>query len=136
MSDNAGVPDYQRTLDDAANRSNEPVSVSVDLSSSCAVATVAGDLDLETAPAVLATLSGYLTATSGGLIVDLRPLGFCGSAGLAMLIELNTRAAEHDQPFIVVADGVLLRPIEILGLDEILMVHRDVASARQAIEDL
>jgi anti-anti-sigma factor len=70
-------------------------------------------------------------ATDRALVFDLTGVGFLGSAGLAVLAEASKRAADQLLPKVRVVAGSrsVLRPIEVTGLDSVLDIHPDLASA-------
>ena len=96
---------------------------------------VTGEVDMLTAP-VLAEQIDYQVGTGGAaqgraLVFDLTGVGFLGSAGLAVLAEASKRASDQSLPKIRVVAGsrAVLRPIEVTGLDAVLDIHGDLASA-------
>jgi anti-anti-sigma factor len=86
-----------------------------------AVLRIAGDLDLETAPRLLAVAEPILAAESGGLVVDLSKVAFVDSSGLSALIRINTRLGKAQRPFqIVPPPPIVGKVFEITGLDRVL----------------
>jgi anti-sigma B factor antagonist len=52
------------------------------------------------------------------------------SPGLALLVKLHRRCTEHDLTLAVVATGhVVLRPLELSGLDQVFALHPTVDEA-------
>jgi anti-sigma B factor antagonist len=99
---------------------------------------VTGEVDMLTAP-VLAEQIDYQVGDGGVaagrvLVVDLTGVGFLGSAGLAVLAEASKRASDQSLPKVRVVAGsrAVLRPIEVTGLDSVLDIHPDLASATSA----
>ncbi|HEX3778365.1 MAG TPA: STAS domain-containing protein [Pseudonocardiaceae bacterium] len=99
---------------------------------------VTGEVDMLTAP-VLAEQIDYQVGDDGvsagrALIFDLTGVGFLGSAGLAVLAEASKRASDQSLPKVRVVAGsrAVLRPIEVTGLDSVLDIHGDLASAINA----
>jgi anti-sigma B factor antagonist len=100
------------------------------LAGSMYVVSVAGEIDLFTAPPFNAALVGALDAGATALIVDLSDCCFMDSSGLEILIGANKRLNHSGQPVAVVTDhpSVLL-PLRITGLDGVLAVHSSRSAA-------
>ncbi|GIJ52249.1 hypothetical protein Val02_91350 [Virgisporangium aliadipatigenens] len=99
-------PDWQLTLDQQPDRT---------------VVTVTGDLDLETAPELLARTDGVLAAGPGALVIDLSGLAFIDSSGLSALIRMNQRMAGSGRPFEIISPPrTVAKAFEITGLDQVL----------------
>ncbi len=86
----------------------------------------AGDLDLETAPHLLAGAEPHLVdGPPGGLVLDLSALTFIDSSGLSALIRLNQRMAGAGRPFEIVPPApTVAKALEITGLDQVLPLRR------------
>lgn len=96
------------------------------------VVRVAGELDMLTAPTLTEhvddCLRGYQSITR--LVFDLTHVSFLGSAGLAALAEAHRRtAAMGARVWVAGTSHVVLRPIRITGLDGVLTLVGDLASA-------
>ncbi|MBL8927460.1 MAG: SpoIIE family protein phosphatase [Pseudonocardia sp.] len=83
---------------------------------------VSGDLDLDG----VAAARGALLAAAGpaGLVVDLHDTGYVSSAGVALLVELSTRARAQGAPLAlrVSAESPVARVLDLTGLREVLPV--------------
>jgi anti-sigma B factor antagonist len=91
---------------------------------------VAGDLDMSTAPMLADHMRAQLVRDGQGTVVDLTAVEFLGSAGLAVLAEAARHAAEHNLPLKVVASSyAVLRPIQVTGLDDALVICDTVGAA-------
>ncbi|WP_329056103.1 STAS domain-containing protein [Amycolatopsis sp. NBC_01488] len=89
-----------------------------------------GDLDLGTAPMLLARAGAVLAGRPGALIVDLDGIGFCGSAGLQVLAQLVARTSAGGVPLAVVANRhAVLRVVRLTRLDEVFTLHATVDDA-------
>jgi len=87
---------------------------------------VTGDLDLETAPHLLAEADPFLTAT-GGLVVDLSRLSFIDSSGLSALIRLHRGMAGTGRLFEIISPvPTVAKAFEITGLDQVLPLRAPV----------
>ncbi|UTT50042.1 MULTISPECIES: STAS domain-containing protein [Rhodococcus] len=90
---------------------------------SVAVLSVDGEVDMTSAPLLENEALGLLDTDITGLIVDLSGVDFLASMGIALLVELSKRATDA-VGFAVVAHGsATARPLELLGLGEVLAIH-------------
>jgi anti-sigma B factor antagonist len=107
---------------------------------SAAVVEVVGELDLHTAPDLMAAVDDALAHRPGltTVIIDLSRVDFLGSSGLGVLANLATRATAPDRPAValrVVAPAdhrPVIRPWEAMNLQQILPLYPDVAAALDA----
>ena len=82
---------------------------------------VSGDLDLETAPRLLAGAEPHLAGSTDALIIDLSTLQFIDSSGLSALIRINQRMVAAGRPLTIIAPAPqVAKAFEITGLDQIL----------------
>lgn len=89
---------------------------------------VAGDLDLETAPQLLAAIEPYLSTGDEPLLLDLSGLAFIDSSGLSALIRVNQRMIEAGRPLSIIAPAPpVAKAFEITGLDQVLPVRHGPA---------
>ncbi|MCT2586920.1 STAS domain-containing protein [Actinophytocola gossypii] len=101
------------------------------------VLTVEGDVDGLTAPRLGTALASAFNRLGGRLlVVDLSRVVFLGSSGLRTLHESALVAArEHDLDQLrIVVDHTrpVIRPIEIVGLDQVLALFNTVSDALAA----
>ena len=90
---------------------------------SVAVLSVNGEVDMTSAPLLEKEALGLLDTDITGLVVDLSRVDFLASMGIALLVELSKRAADA-VGFAVVAHGsATARPLELLGLGDVLAIH-------------
>jgi anti-anti-sigma factor len=67
-------------------------------------------------------------------VLDLSGVTFLGSAGLAVLAEArNLAVASAVQVRVVAVSRTVLRPMEVTGLDKVLTVVPDVATAIEQV---
>ncbi len=109
-----------------------PHQLSIDESSEGArtVLTVAGEIDLATAPQLEERIGAY--PGESDLLVDLSSVTFMDSTGLRLLIGAHERAKGGGGSFAVVApEGPVTKVLSITGVDEWLPVFetRSAASA-------
>jgi anti-sigma B factor antagonist len=95
---------------------------------------VSGAIDGLTAPRLRAAIAEAFDRVDGRpLVIDLSEVRHLGSAGLRALFDSATEAVKHRgfQPLRVVVDDTrpVIRPIEIVGLDNVLALYNSVADA-------
>jgi anti-sigma B factor antagonist len=94
---------------------------------------VEGELDIATAPRMIAALNEAFAELSTPLIVDLSSVDFMDSTGLALLMNAYRRVRRRGQGFAIVCPGgPISRVFEIADMVESLHVCPDRASARRA----
>jgi anti-sigma B factor antagonist len=106
-----------------ALRPSGPVSFGLDVSRTGGVVAVSvqGELDLLTAPKLLAELSVLLREEAADVVLDLVDTVFLDSAGLAILLNLQRRVERGGKRLRVMCeDGPVRRVIEFARLEEAL----------------
>ena len=94
---------------------------------------VEGELDIATAPRMIAALNDALSDMDSPLIVDLSDVVFMDSTGLALLMNARSRVMRRGQGFAIVCPvGPISRVFEIADMVDSLRVCRDEESARVA----
>ncbi|GAB3465470.1 STAS domain-containing protein [Actinophytocola sediminis] len=112
--------------------SSDLLTVGVDARGSAVVVSVRGELDLATVPVLREQLTGLseLASVPSPLVVDLSGLTFIGSAGLALLVDLNNQCVERGVLLALVATGsVVPRAIQVTALDQVFSVHASLDDA-------
>ena len=98
------------------------------------VLSVAGELDVSTAPKLDHAITRGITGPLAGLIVDLSNVNFMASAGMSVLLEGDSTAKTVSKWFGVVANSrVTQRPMELLGLDQMLNTYSTLDAARSDV---
>jgi len=98
--------------------------------------TVRGELDIATAPRMLAALNEVLAQMKVPLVVDLSDVLFMDSTGLALLMNARRRAMRNQQGFAIVCpNGPISRLFEIADMVESLRVRPDRDSAGLAAKE-
>jgi anti-sigma B factor antagonist len=83
--------------------------------------TVEGELDVLTAPRLVAQVDQLLRAEPGDVVLDLEETLFIDSAGLAMILNLQRRLRHRGHRLRVVCDeGPVRRVIEMARLEDTL----------------
>ncbi|HEX2130357.1 MAG TPA: anti-sigma factor antagonist [Actinophytocola sp.] len=112
--------------------SSDLLTVDIDARGSAVVVSVSGELDLATVPVLRERLDGVpeVAAAPSPLVVDLSGLSFIGSAGLALLVDLNNQCVERGVLLALVATGTVVpRAIQVTALDQVFSVHSSVDEA-------
>ena len=92
---------------------------------------VEGELDIATAPRMIAALSEAFANLERPLVVDLSSVDFMDSTGLALLINAYRRVKRRGQGFAIVCPGgPISRVFEIADMVDSLHVCADRDSAR------
>lgn len=93
------------------------------------VVTVAGEIDLVTAPQLRAGLLGALGSAPAGLLVDLDRVDFLDSTGIAALAHVVRLAGEQDVSVgFCAAQPIVRRVLDVTGLDRVWSLWPDRAS--------
>jgi anti-sigma B factor antagonist len=97
------------------------------------VLSVEGELDIATAPRLIAALNDTIANAVRSVVVDLSLVAFMDSTGLALLINAHRRLTRRSKGFAVVCPaGPLRRVFEITDMVDTLRVSPDRESAAQA----
>ncbi|GAB2696150.1 STAS domain-containing protein [Nocardia thraciensis] len=116
-----------------ANPLADAMTTSVSVHDEATVLTVAGEVDLATAPALENAIEATLGGKPAALIIDLAQVTFLASAGMAALVGAHQRAGQSTR-IAVVADGpATSRQLRMTNLDQVFTLH---SSLDQALEDL
>ncbi len=140
MSDTQGAgspadPTVNADSGDAADNGQDFAVEVSDLPTGVRVVAVSGAIDLLTAPAVDEAI-GKARLEAGAVRLDLRRVGFLGSAGLSVLVDAARHAdSEGHRLAIVAANRTVLRAMEVTGLDAVLPLFDDVEKADQSLID-
>ncbi|KMO83575.1 anti-anti-sigma factor [Mycolicibacterium chubuense] len=92
-----------------------------------------GDVDMLTVPALDRQIDTALTKKPTSMIIDLTAVEFLASVGMGLLVEAHDRCGAATQ-FMVVADGpATSRPMQMIGLADIMSLHSTVEQAFDSI---
>ncbi|MFI9008113.1 STAS domain-containing protein [Actinosynnema sp. NPDC053489] len=98
------------------------------------IADVHGDFDVDTFREVREALFTCLNGRAAALVVDLGDVGFFGSMGIAVLVEVRQRADVVGAGFAVVAGRrTVARPIRMTDMEDVLRLHRTTEEAVAAV---
>jgi len=110
------------------DESEPALIVTEEYSDIATVLTVAGDIDMMTAPQMQGRVDAVLSRRPSALVIDLSDVAFLGSAGIGVLVQVHND--DRDMSFAVVARGpATSRPLHLLGLDKLFQIYPSVADA-------
>ncbi|MFH9403806.1 STAS domain-containing protein [Streptomyces sp. NPDC017638] len=93
-----------------------------------------GEIDFFTPPPLAERLDELTAVSRPGLVVDLRAVSFIDCAGLRLLCQARTRAAERHGRLLLVADGGQFRRLlRAAGLDRVFEIYDRLPEALAAL---
>ena len=104
--------------------------VDVARNDACAVVNVAGELDIATAPELVAALDEVMDGSK--VVVNLMATSFIDSTGLTTLFRAHKRAEDIPASFGIVCgpDNVEVRRVmDLMGFDEVFTLYESLAAA-------
>ncbi|WP_404380544.1 anti-sigma factor antagonist [Knoellia locipacati] len=112
------------------------LSVSMTEREDVVIVTVAGEVDVYTAPQLRSVLEERAAADQTRIVVDLQGVGFLDSTGLGVLVgRLKAVRKLGGTLHVVCTDERILRLFAITGLDQVLPVHATVDEALASVDD-
>jgi anti-sigma B factor antagonist len=97
------------------------------------VLSVAGVVDMLTAPQLEEAIAVAAKDSPQGVIVDMGAVDFLASAGMGLLVAVREELPESVQ-FAVVADGpATSRPLKLVGIAEVVGLHATLDEALAAL---
>jgi anti-sigma B factor antagonist len=104
--------------------------------SSVSVVSVAGEVDVHSAPRLREGVSAELTPGASAVVVDLSEVGFLDSTGLGALVSARTTAGERGVLMPVVCTSERIRKlVTITGLDGVFDLHTSLDEALASVPD-
>jgi anti-sigma B factor antagonist len=98
-----------------------------------AIVTVAGEIDLYTAPRLQGELSAVLDGRPVRVVVDMSGVEFCDSTGMNVLVAAMKRAREHGGGLDLASPRPAVRKIlQVTGLDSVFTVLDAAAAGEEA----
>ncbi|WP_199725593.1 STAS domain-containing protein [Nocardiopsis sp. Huas11] len=92
-----------------------------------AVVTVAGEIDLYTAPQLRNELVDALEDGARRLVIDMSRVEFCDSTGISVLLSAMKRSRDKGGDLELVAPKpAVTKVLEVTGLDEVFVIHADL----------
>ncbi|WIY06552.1 STAS domain-containing protein [Amycolatopsis mongoliensis] len=111
-----------------------PPRIAITTTAERTVVAVSGELDLAVTGRLAARLGEEIDLAPRALVIDLTHLAFCSARGLSVVLDATAAARAAGVPVAVVADGrAVLRPVEALGLEDVLPLHRTLADAEDRL---
>lgn len=109
-----------------------PPRVAITATAERTIVTVTGELDLAVTDRLAARLGEELDLAPRALVIDLTRLAFCSARGLGVVLDAVAAARASGIPVAVAAGGrAVLRPVEALGLEDLLPLYRTLADAKE-----
>ncbi|WP_410592414.1 STAS domain-containing protein [Amycolatopsis sp. lyj-23] len=94
------------------------------------VVAIRGEIDLPVLSRLRTRLGEEIDLAPRALVLDLSEVTFCGSGGVTELLVAASEAHVSGVPFAIAAQGrAVLRPLEVLGLEQVLPIHRTAEAA-------
>lgn len=110
------------------------VMVEVTTAEDVVIAVVRDDVDHDTFREIRSALFSCMAGRAAALVVDLDDVGFFGSIGIAVLLEIRQRADQMGMRFAVVAGRrTVARPIRLTDTQDLLHVQRTREDALAAV---
>ncbi|MCG8925622.1 STAS domain-containing protein [Lentzea sp. CC55] len=110
------------------------VMVEVTTAEDVVIAVVRDDVDHDTFREIRSALFSCMASRAAALVVDLDDVGFFGSIGIAVLLEIRQRADQMGMRFAVVAGRrTVARPIRLTDTQDLLRVQRTREDALAAV---
>ncbi|MCC3330432.1 STAS domain-containing protein [Nocardia abscessus] len=97
------------------------------------VLTVAGEVDLATAPALENAIDAILSGKPAALIIDLTAVSFLASAGMATLVAAHQRAGAATAIAVVAEGPATSRQLKMTSLDQVFALHSTLDAALAAL---
>ncbi len=97
------------------------------------VLTVAGEVDLATAPALENAIDAILSGKPAALIIDLTAVSFLASAGMATLVAAHQRAGATTAIAVVAEGPATSRQLKMTSLDQVFALHSTLDAALAAL---
>jgi anti-anti-sigma factor len=111
----------------------DPITTSVARREGVAVVTVGGEIDLSTAPAFEAAITGALDDDPPVLVIELSEVSFMASVGLRILAATHEKVSKSAQVAIVANNPATNRPMQLTGLDKVMSMYPTLDDALSAV---
>ena len=111
----------------------DPLTTSVAHREGVAVVTIGGEIDLSTAPAFEAAITGALNDDPPVLVIELSQVSFMASVGLRILADTQEKVSKSAQVAIVASNPATSRPMQLTGLDKVMSMYPTLDDALTAV---
>lgn len=117
---------------------SQPAAASGDIQQSSvgdiSVVSVAGTVDMITAPTLEAAIKSAAAAAPSAVVVDFTAVEFLASAGMGVLVSAHGDLAPA-MKLVVVADGpATSRPLKLVGIADLVELHATLDEALAALQ--
>jgi anti-sigma B factor antagonist len=107
-------------------------AITINVHDNIVVLGVSGTLDMVTAPQLAESIQHELRNQPAAVIVDLTDVEFLASVGMTVLLTAHGQIGDSAH-FAVVADGpAVARPMQLVGVDKLLIMHTTLDAALEA----
>src|ERR1700733_1745197 len=110
-----------------------PITTSVAHRAGVTVVSIGGEIDLSTAPAFEAAVTGALDKDPPVLVIELSAVSFMASVGLRILVATHQKISKSAQVAIVANNPATSRPIQLTGLDKVIALYPTLDDALIAV---
>lgn len=93
------------------------------------VLSVHGELDLDTISKLSAVAFPTAEKADGGLVLDLTAVSFLSSSAITVLVRISDRLPSASLMALVAVDGVVVRPVQLSGIDRMMATFTTVDEA-------
>ncbi|HWF71140.1 MAG TPA: STAS domain-containing protein [Mycobacterium sp.] len=111
----------------------DPITTSLARREGVAVIRIGGEIDLSTAPAFEAAITGALDDDPPILVIELSEVSFMASIGLRILAAAHEKVSKSAQVAIVANNPATSRPMQLTGLDKVLSLYPTLDDALTAM---
>ncbi|HEY1842118.1 MAG TPA: STAS domain-containing protein [Mycobacterium sp.] len=111
----------------------DAITTSVLYRGGVAVVSIGGEIDLSTAPAFEAAITGALDDGPPVLVIELSDVSFMASVGLRILVATHEKVSKSAQVAIVAGNPATSRPMQLTGLDKVLALYPTLDAALTAV---
>lgn len=111
----------------------EPISTSLIHREGLAVVSIAGEIDLSTAPTFEAAIAEALDDEPPVLVIELSEVSFMASVGLRILASTHEKVSDSVQIAVVAGNPATSRPMQLTGLDNVLALYPTLDDALTAM---
>jgi anti-sigma B factor antagonist len=108
------------------------LDIQIDQSQDMCVVTLAGEVDVYTAPRLKEKLVSAIEGGCSNVVIDMESVGFIDSSGLGVLVSALRRARERDGSVrLVCTRDNILKILRITGLDKVFPIFSEKSEAER-----
>lgn len=135
---NAAGTGYHLAMTDASSASSvhaKAVTTQITHKGPISIVTVDGELDISTIADFAAAARPAAAACNNGLIVDLSGVRFMSSSAITELVRVFEHLPDGASMALVATTGVVVRPVELSGVDRVMSLFDNTSSAAAYIAE-